>query len=236
MSWFHGRPNEIPFSFYGWEHWFAWVIFILIVSVLYIYRHWMRSKDLRKVEIVVALSLIGMEGLYHLWLFFIGSWDLRYSLPLELSSISVILAVLLLLFRKRIIYELLFFVGIAGALQALLTPVLTYGFPHFRYVHFFYTHMMVIWVALYFTWVVGYRPTIRSVFKSLIFLNILLPIVWFTNSWAGGNYMFLQTKPESPNLLDFLGPHPWYIISLEIVALVLFLLLWLLFRERSMTR
>lgn len=36
-------------------------------------------------------------------------------------------------------------------------------------------------------------------------------------------------KPSNGSLLDYLGAWPWYLISLEIVAFVLFLLLYLPF-------
>ena len=40
--------------------------------------------------------------------------------------------------------DFVFFAGIGGALQAMATPVLDVGFPHFRYFHFFYTHIGII--------------------------------------------------------------------------------------------
>jgi hypothetical integral membrane protein (TIGR02206 family) len=49
------------------------------------------------------------------------------------------------------------------------------------------------------------------------------------NRLTGGNYLFLSRKPEGGSLLDLLGPWPWYILSLEAVALLLFTILYLPF-------
>jgi uncharacterized membrane protein YwaF len=48
-------------------------------------------------------------------------------------------------------------------------------------------------------------------------------------SATGGNYMFLARKPDTPSLLDYLGTYPWYLLSLDGVAVVFFLLLYLPF-------
>jgi hypothetical integral membrane protein (TIGR02206 family) len=143
------------------------------------------------------------------------------------------LAVALLLTQKKFIYEILLFTGLLGASQALLTPYLNYDFPHFRFFHFFIIHAFLLIVPLYFTWIKGYRPTIYSLLKTMLFLNILIPFVMSVNKWTGGNYLYLSRKPNSASLLDLLGPYPWYILSLEGLALVLSLLIWLLLREKE---
>ena len=160
-----------------------------------------------------------------------GIWKVGRSMPLELCNIGLILCVILLFTRKKLVFELLFFIAILGATQAIFTPALTYDFPHFRFFHFFYAHMMVVWVTLYFTWAKGYYPTFRSVIKLIVFINLLLPVILFVNKQANGNYWFLRHKPESPSLFDVLGPYPWYIFSLEGLLIVFSLIAWLIFRK-----
>jgi hypothetical integral membrane protein (TIGR02206 family) len=113
------------------------------------------------------------------------------------------------------------------------TPVLDMSFPHFRFFHFFYTHIGIVITALYFTWVKGYRPTFKGIIKTMVALNVLLPIVFAINIFFQGNYMFLRTKPTNGSLLDFLGPYPWYILSLEGVTFFIFVVLWLVFRKKE---
>ncbi len=212
-------------------------LFVCALSLLalYIFRNhsFFRSKNIHLYERIFAISLLVTELLYHIIFYLNGNWHLYDSLPLELSSISLFAAILLLWTGNRNVYIFVFFAGIGGALQAIITPVLTYNFPHFRFFHFFYTHIGVIIAALYFTWVKGYRPVFKEIWKAMIFLNIVAVVVFFVNILTKGNYMFLNQKPETASVLDFLGPYPFYILSLEAFACLFSIGLWVIFRERK---
>lgn len=233
MEWFSGSYKNYDFQMFSASHLVILTILILCSLAIFLFRDRLSAENWRGTEIGVAISLIIMETAYHLWLIVNGSWHVSDAIPLELCSISLILTVLLLLTRKNIIYEILIFTALLGASQALFTPLLNYDFPHFRFFHFFYTHLMIIWVPLYFTWVKGYRPTILSVVKLFVFLNVLMPVIMFINKLVDGNYMFLSHKPDSASLLDVLGPYPWYILSMEGLLISLSLIVWLIFREKT---
>ncbi|WP_203249131.1 YwaF family protein [Sporosarcina beigongshangi] len=204
------------------------VLFLAIVALL-IGRK--KGPVPQKVERLFALSLLAMEVLYHVWMMTTGRWTLASSLPLELCSISLLVTIVLLWTGNKHLTDFAFFAGIGGAIQAMATPVLDLGFPHFRYFHFFYTHIGIIVTALYFTWMKGYRPTFKGVVKTMVVLNLLLPLLFTVNYLFQGNYLFLREKPYNGSLLDFLGPYPWYILSLEAVAFIMFTGLWLGFRK-----
>lgn len=213
-------------------------ILLLILSIILLYRlkdriH-LSSNSRAKIEYGYAFSLLIMECFYHLWLIGSSRWSIKFSLPLELCSITVILAIILLFSGNKYIYDIVFYAGIGGAIQAVLTPDLEVGFPHFRFFHFFYSHSGIILTACYFTWMKGYVPTIKGLFRTFLLLNLLLPFIYGINVILESNYMFLIQKPIGGSLLDYLGPHPWYILSLEIAALVTFFLLFFLFRGKEL--
>ena len=83
---------------------------------------------------------------------------------------------------------------IGGALQALLTPVLYYDFPHYRFIEFFAAHIAIILAVLYMVWVEGYRPTLKSIAITMGFLNVLAGVVYVINTITGGNYMFVSAN------------------------------------------
>lgn len=231
MEWF-GHSNEtFDFDMFSKSHFTILIIFIFVNAVIFIYRKKLSDAKWRKAELGAALSLIWIEVINHLWMYKHGVWKLGRSMPLELCNIGVLLAIVLLLTRKKLFYELLFFIAILGATQAIVTPALTYDFPHFRFFHFFLAHLMIVWVTLYFTWAKGFSLTFNSVIKVILFINLLLPAILFINKRADGNYWFLRHKPDSPSFMDLLGPYPWYIFSLESLLILFSLVAWLLSRK-----
>lgn len=210
----------------------------LIVAIILLFfskKKWLKlqSRNIGRIERIFAMTLLTMEILYHVWLVQTDRWNWSSSLPLELCSVSLVMTVILLWTGNKHVHDFVFYAGIGGALQAIATPVLDLGFPHFRYFHFFYTHVGIVVTALYFTWIKGYRPTFKGIIKTIVALNVLAPIIFAVNILVHGNYMFLRTKPTNGSLLDFLGPYPWYIVSLEIVAFLIFTGLWFVFRKKE---
>lgn len=223
-----------PFMLFSVSHLVALALFVLSVLALYLLRDRLRTSVAEKrVRYSLAGLLLFTEAAFQVWHVYTGSWSAAYTLPLQLCSISLLFSIAMLMFKSYRIYEFTYFLGLGGALQAMLTPELFYPFPHFRFFHFFLAHAAIILACLYMTWVAEYRPTIRSYWKALGVLNLLLPIVLLANSVTGGNYMFVSQKPANPSLLDYLGPYPWYILSLEGVAALLFFLLYLPFYAQS---
>jgi hypothetical integral membrane protein (TIGR02206 family) len=219
----YGDNRFVPFSF---EHFIILFVFIIGAVLLFLGRNKLNQKVIRFSFFIIMFSL---ETGYHIWLISSKSWDLASSLPLQLCSISLVLCLLLLLTNKKIIFEIVYFTGIAGAIQAIVTPELFFNFPHFRFFQFFINHILIIWTCLFYVWSVGYKPTIFSFIKAFLFLNVVACFAFFTNKFTGGNYMFLNSKPSNGSAMDFLGPYPWYILSLEGVAIFLFLILLLPF-------
>ena len=233
MDWFSKSYEAFEFHMFSASHITVWVILAATVLLTFLYRSRFTEVTSRRVEVSLAFILILLEASYHGWMLRTGTWSVSHALPLELCSLSVFLTVALLLTRQKVLYDILLFIGVLGASQALITPYLYFDFPHFRFFHFFGTHSIIFWTPLYFTWIRGYRPTLSSVIRTMLFLNLLVPPVLLINKLTNGNYLYLAHKPETASLLDLLGPYPWYIVSLEGVAFLLSLGIWLLFKEKE---
>jgi hypothetical integral membrane protein (TIGR02206 family) len=132
------------------------------------------------------------------------------------------------------IYEFAYFLGIAGAIQALLTPDAgQYGFPHFRAFQVMVSHGSIVTAAIYMTFVEGFRPYWSSLRRVAIGTNLYVVAIMVVNWLLGSNYLFIARKPDTASLMDVLGPWPWYILSIELIGLTLCLLLYLPYAIRD---
>jgi hypothetical integral membrane protein (TIGR02206 family) len=178
---------------------------------------------------LVAFCTINWLG-WDAWQLANGVWSLAYSLPLQLCILSVPVSALMLATRSARIFETLYFWCFAGATQALITPDLQatgYSFPHFRYWIFFTSHGSIYLAVAFAAAAWSFRPTWRSLPRAFLATNLLLAVVGLVNWLTGGNYMFIARKPAYPTLIDALGPWPWYIIALELIAAAAFVLVYL---------
>ncbi|MDP9700705.1 putative integral membrane protein (TIGR02206 family) [Paenibacillus intestini] len=220
-----------PFAAFSTSHIASMIIIFVLVILLFLFRHrlrFMSERSSRTVRIGLAGFMVSCEIVLQIWYVYGGIWSLQTSLPLELCSLSLLLSALLLLTRQKWLFSALLFSGIAGALMAIITPNLGYAFAHFRFIQFFVAHAMIILALLYMTWVEQLRPGWRSVADSMIFVNIAALVVYGLDVLLDANYMFLRHKPDTPSVLDMLGPYPVYILGEEVLALVLFSLLYLM--------
>lgn len=213
------------------EHWFILGLLLFMILALFFCRKIISTKPIVRsiIKWLLVTSLVLPEICLQIWYVSIGIWDRTSSVPLELCSLTMFLSAIMLVTDSRKIYPLVFFAGIGGALQAVLTPSLDYPFPHFRFFHFFIAHLAIIIAPLYMTWIRGYRPQWVSIGWTMIFLNVAALVVGMINLALGSNYMYLMNKPSTPSILDLLGPHPFYLLVEELFALVLFVLMYTLF-------
>ncbi|MFY9174517.1 MAG: TIGR02206 family membrane protein [Peptococcia bacterium] len=221
--------SELHFSLFSAEHLITLAFIVMLNLLIFHYRQKKTLKMAQWIRIIIAMLLILLELLMNCWIFFYSNWTLQNSLPLELCSITLILTSIMLLTKSKGLYELVYFWGLAGASQALLTPELYYGFPHFIYLQFFTAHGLIICACLWMTFVEGFSPDFKALMKAFGITNLYALLIAVFNWLTGSNYLFLCSKPANPSILDYLGPWPWYILSLEGVALIFFFLVALPF-------
>lgn len=230
------RYSGGPFVLFSLGHLVSLVAILLVIVLMYVYRAKLREERVNKAfRYSLAAFLLFTEVSLWVWDYAVGEWTLAYSLPLHLCNISLLLSVVMLIRRSYGLFEFVYLAGLGGDIQALVTPDLGwYSFPHYVTIQFFIAHGGIVVACLFMILVERYRPTVKSMWKTLINLNLLLIPIACIDWLTGGNYLFIRNKPAGASLFDLLGPWPWYIVSLEGVAVVSFFLLYIPFALRSL--
>jgi len=229
LQYFARDYHGAPFVLFGTVHIISLIVIALFMLGLTRFKG-ASGQTLQKVRWTLAIVLWLNEIAWHIWNIAIGTWTIQTMLPLHLCSVFIWLSGFMLISRNYSIYEFVYFLGISGALQALLTPDTgIYSFPHFRYIQTMISHGLLVSVGVYMTVVEGYRPTWKSMARVFIIANIYMVIIYFVNSAIGSNYMMVNGKPALTSVLDLLPAWPWYLLWLEVIALANFLLLYLPF-------
>lgn len=118
--------------------------------------------------------------------------------------------------------EVAYCLGLAATSQALLTPDLPPVVAAYTCWKFFLTHGGVVAGAVYLAAALGWRPERGAVWRVWGVTNLYAAAVGLFNVVYGTNKLYLCAKPLRPSLLDWMGPWPWYILSMEALALLLF--------------
>jgi hypothetical integral membrane protein (TIGR02206 family) len=180
----------------------------------------------------LALLIVINECGWWVWLGFQHTWSASYALPLQLCDVVAFVSAAALWTRLALLVELTYFWGLAGTANGLISPDVPAHFPSYLYLQYFIAHGTIVAAALLL--VVGLRITPRRGAVARVFgLTVALALLDAgVNLLIGSNYMYLRHTPNVPNLLDLMGPWPWYIIAATGVALVIFTALDLPFSIR----
>lgn len=174
---------------------------------------------------IVSLTVL----IFHLYLLSKGNYKLQTDLPLYLCSLIALLIPLFTYFRKFWMYEILLFWIIAGTLQGVITPDIANGFPSFDYFRYWVVHLGLLLIICYATIVFKMRPRFKSIFKSILALQIYVVVMVIINYVLDANYFYLNQKPQSASLLDYFGEWPYYIFITQLILVPYFLMIYLPF-------
>ncbi|MDB6117026.1 MAG: hypothetical protein JWO08_807 [Verrucomicrobiaceae bacterium] len=181
-----------------------------------------RNRWVDRVLIAGLLASWPVSVLSH-WLG--GDLSLENGLPLQLCDAADFAGVIALWRRDRLAAELVYFFGLAGTLQGLITPNLQDDLPHPRFVSFFLTHSVIVIAALHVVLAMKLAPRPGAVGRMMVCILGWALAIGGLNALLHTNYGFLCHKPTAASLMDVLGPWPWYIAALVALAVLFFVIL-----------
>jgi hypothetical integral membrane protein (TIGR02206 family) len=216
------------FQPYGLPH--LTVIFLTIVLPFALAALVQRTKS-KRIEkgIIAALSAVLILN-YLAYLIFIrsqGSANWRQMLPMQMCDWGMFVVIVAMWTGKQRWFEVAYFWGIGGTLQAVLTPDLRYGFPDWRFFSFFTLHSAIIVGVVFLMLTRRYRPYPMSLVRVWLWSEFYFVVTLIADQLTDFNYGFLLHKPEAFSILSFLSDwRPLYLLQLHGVALLFFLVLY----------
>ena len=199
-------------------------IFIMAASwviVPFISQKYLDSTWKRKVALLLVISIIGVEIADDIYRVFDSrGWFISSDLPLHMCGFSVFATSWALITKNQRFFELSYFWGLGGALQAILTPDPTSIENHFYLFSFMVSHGLIILNVLYLIFVYKMILTKGALLRTIITTNILLVGIAIINWILDANYFYLFEPPPVENPLIMAREFPLYFVNMEVVAII----------------
>ena len=211
-----------PFSM---QHLLVLLFFICFGAILIICTKKQKERTQTKIGNILAFSIFFTVLLGTVLNMFKDDFNYQEDLPLHLCSLLAILIPSLSLTKKFLYFEIYFFLILAGTFQSIITPD-EYNYLNFSFFRYWFVHAGLIIFMLFAVFIYKMRPTIRSVWKSFLAMQVYLLFTYVVNYFLGSNYFYTNRKPKAATLLDFFGEWPQYIFVVELLTIPFFLLIY----------
>jgi hypothetical integral membrane protein (TIGR02206 family) len=223
--------SENTFRPFGTAH---LIIMFLTIALPFVLAEMVRRTNSRRTERIIAFALGGLLLLnyivYEIYVRLQGPVHWWEALPLQLCDWAMFVIIVAMWTGRRHWFEVAYFWGIGGTLQAIITPNLKYGFPDLRFISFFVAHSAIIIGIIFLMLVHKYRPWPASIVRTFVWTEVYFVVAFTVDLVTVVNYGFLLHKPEAFSLLSLLSDwRPLYLLQMHGVALLFYLILYVPF-------
>ena len=205
--------------------------FVAITGALVLARRRL-GDDGKRAALDRSLGLItaGIYVIVNAWPLLPKHFSLAWSLPLHVCDVTTLAVPLALLTNSRRARAVVYFWGLGLSTQGFITPDLRDGPARIGFWMVWLAHFSVVGGAVYEVVARGYRPTWRdygfAVAAGLVYVAVVLPL----DVLLGVNYGYVgPAMPGQPSIVDALGPWPYRVgvmIVLAGIATALLMLPW----------
>ncbi len=215
------------FDTFGTQHLVVLGIsFFLCIALPYFAKHNLSAKRQLWLSRIMALWISFGAFNYIFILLLLGDFNYKTDLPFDVCNFTAAILPFIMWKPTKRVHEILYFWILAGTMQGIITPHLYNGFPNFIFIKYWTVHGGLVVYAIYITYVFGFKPTIRSIWKAFILLLGYLVVIYFINLLLGSNYAYVVHKPPTSSVLDYFGPWPVYIFVGATLGLLLFFIVY----------
>ncbi|MBQ4071568.1 MAG: TIGR02206 family membrane protein [Clostridia bacterium] len=205
------------FEYFSFAH--ILPILLLFVGIFLIYRfkdklrEWKHEDTFRT---IMGALLIFNECSYYWRLLYVGNsqdgTQMMTFLPLQVCEWIAYISAFMLIKKNRHLYDIAFYISLTLGIIPILTPAVLTGvsFGHYRYYSYWFEHIIPILSVFYMTFVHGFRPNFRKVFKPYAMLAILACFAIYANlNIPDANYMYLAAGTPGDSLANILPSNIW---------------------------
>jgi len=218
------------------HHAWSLAVFALFVAGLVVAgRH--NDRLTRRLFAAVGLGVWLLSGVYYV---LPANIELDKSLPIQACDVLVLLAPIVLAMPSRLMRAVVYFGGFGLTTQAFVTPTSDIGAPdNIKFWIFWLLHGTILATALYIVLVDRFRPTFRDLCTAVAFwfvYGVAMIALNYSTYLAGLNngdgWYYGYLGPSLPDIvagsvLKYLGPWPLRPFMVMLLALTLYVLLWL---------
>lgn len=193
------------FEVFSMQHLAAILFFLVLIVLMIVFRNKISPKIDLYLRRSVAVLMISMEFIFYIWIISGGGFNLGL-LPLGICAISMYATSIALWTKSEKLFKFIFPWAVTGSLLSLIVADMSYGFPHFRYLHYFGNHGFFLVGNLYFLIVLKTRFAYKDLKKSALAIFVYTLIIYPINYILDTNHLFLRALPvEVAPMYSFLG-------------------------------
>ena len=209
------------FDLFGNDHILS-IILIIIFYVLFLcFNEKIGIKNKSKIfPIVLSFIILSLDISEDIIRYITGYYSIEKDLPLQLCAIGIYVAVVALLKKNQIAFELIFYWGLVGASQAILTPDSDLFELKIFFIYSQAYHSALIFAVLWLVIKCNMRMQIEYIPRVVLITNLVVVVVSVINYLLDSNYMFLRVKPNSVSPF-LIGDWPVYIIMVQFFSIVI---------------
>ena len=209
------------FDLFGNDHILS-IILIIIFYVLFLcFNEKIGIKDKSEIFLIVlSFIILSLDISEDIIRYITGYYSIEKDLPLQLCAIGIYVAAVALLKKNQIAFELIFYWGLVGASQAILTPDSDLFELKIFFIYSQTYHSALIFAVLWLVIKCNMRMQIEYIPRVVLITNLVVVVISVINYLLDSNYMFLRVKPNSVSPF-LIGDWPVYIIMVQFFSIVI---------------
>ena len=209
------------FDLFGNDHILS-IILIIIFYVLFLcFNEKIGIKNKSEIfPIVLSFIILSHDISEDIIRYITSYYSIEKDLPLQLCTIGIYVAVIALLKKNQIAFELIFYWGLVGASQAILTPDSDLFELKIFFIYSQTYHSALIFAVLWLVIKCNMRMQIEYIPRVVLITNLVVVVISVINYLLDSNYMFLRVKPNSVSPF-LIGDWPVYIIMVQFFSIVI---------------